>query len=351
MKGLTFEGVESIELTEVEDPRIEEDPDALIEVRAAGLCGSDLHPYFGREIGLDPGTVMGHEAAGVVTEVGSAVQTLKVGDRVVSPFSTCCGQCYFCRCELPSRCEAGELLGWREHGVGLQGAQAEQIRIPLADSTLVRLPEEARFEWGILAGDVLSTGTFAAERVDARSGDNIVVLGCGAVGLCTILALRHLGIDKVIAIDPVLERRRMAERFGAEALALGDETAGAILERTQGHGADGVVEAVGNESAGRLAYDLVRPGGTISTVGVHTEPRLAFSPAEAYDKNLTYRVGRCPARYYLERWLPKLTSISTDLDRIITHRLALEEGPEAYRRFGAREPGWIKAIFLPYGSD
>jgi len=348
VRALVYEGQEQITWKEVDDPTVEDEGDVIIETAVAGLCGSDLHPYLGREPGLDPGTVMGHEVAGVIRAVGPAVRSFAVGDRVVSPFTTSCGDCFFCRRGLTSRCERGQLLGWRHEGHGLHGAQAELVRLPLADSTLVHVPDDLLFEPALLAADVLAAGWFCAEQGMVRAGDVVVVLGCGAVGLCSLLALREEGVESVLAFDGTAERSRLATRFGAEGLLLDDESPhGVVAERTGGRGADVVLEAVGNPAAGRLAFDLVRPGGVISTVGVHTAPTMAFAPSEAYDKNLTYRVGRCPARRYLERLLPRLPELSDDLDALITQRPSLEAGAEAYRRFAARERGWIKAMFRP----
>jgi threonine dehydrogenase-like Zn-dependent dehydrogenase len=172
------------------------------------------------------------------------------------------------------------------------------------------------------------------------------VLGCGPVGLMAVVGARELGATEVLAIDAVPERLALAESFGAEAVALAAARA-RVLALTDGRGADLVLEAVGSEAAGRLAFELVRPGGTISAAGVHTEPHFAFSPGQAYDKNLTYRAGRCPARAYMPRMLALIESARHPLARIISHRLPLSAGPRAYELFDQKLEGCTKVLFRP----
>lgn len=336
----------------VPDPRLERPGDALVRVRHAAVCGSDLHVYRGLETGLDPGTPMGHEMVGEVIEAGSAVARFRPGDRVVAPFSTCCGACFYCRSGLPARCTAGELFGWVERGRGLAGVQAEYARVPLADSTLVAVPEGTPADLALFAGDVLATGWFAAESAGAAAGATVAVVGCGPVGLMAVIAARELGAERIFALDPAPERRALAGRYGAEALAAGPATAGAVeavRAATEGRGADAVVEAVGSPEATRLAFDLVRPGGTIAAVGVHTEGRLAFRPGEAYDKNLTYRAGRAPARRYMERLLPLLGSGRYDFGALVSHRLPLADAARGYDLFDRRLEGCTKVLLAPGG--
>ncbi|HEX5760544.1 MAG TPA: alcohol dehydrogenase catalytic domain-containing protein, partial [Thermoanaerobaculia bacterium] len=260
----------------------------MVRVRAAGVCGSDLHVYRGAETGLDAGTVMGHELAGEVVATGRAVAGFRLGDLVVSPFTTSCGACFYCAIGLTARCVRGQLLGWVEDGRGLHGAQAELVRVPLADSTLVRVPEGAALEEALLAGDVLATGWFAAESAGA-AGRTLAVVGCGPVGLMAVLAAREQGAARVFALDGVPERLALAARYGGEPIDVsGGGAAERVREATDGRGADAAVEAVGSPAATRLAFDLVRPGATIAAVGVHTERHLAIAAGEAYDKNLTY---------------------------------------------------------------
>ncbi len=350
MKAALFENVETIAVSEVPAPRIEAAGDVVLEVEVAGLCGSDLHVWHGRERGLDAGTVMGHEYVGRIVERGPGVERLRVGDRVTGPFTTSCGGCFYCRNELPARCERGELFGWVEGGRGLHGAQAEYLRVPLAETTLVEVPEGCAAEAALFAGDVLATGFFAAELGRVEPGQLVVILGCGPVGLCSIFGALAAGAERLFAVDPVVQRLRLAKMFGAEPLLLGDETVATVREGSNGRGADAVLECVGSPEATRLAVDLVRPGGAVAAVGVHTEERFAFPPGEAYDKNLTYAAGRCPARRYLERLLSGLSERRWDPTPIISHRLPLTAAPDAYRMFAERRDGCTKVVFRPGGG-
>lgn len=348
MQALTFQAPGDVRVERVADPRIEAPGDVLVRVEVAGLCGSDLHPYRGREEGLDPGTVMGHELVGEVVEAGGDVERFWTGDWVVAPFTTSCGACFYCRSGLSSRCERGQLLGWVEGGSGLHGAQAELVRVPLADTTLVALGSEDPADTVLLAGDVAATGLFTALSAEVGPGRVVAVVGCGPVGLCAVAAARELGAERVFALDTVPERRALAEAFGAEALepAVG-EAVEAIREATEGRGADAVLEAVGTPDASRAAFDLARPGATVVAVGVHTEPRLAVTPEELYDKNLTYRAGRCPARSLLERALALVRSGRHPFERIVSHRMPLEEAPRAYEVFDRKLDGCTKAVLVP----
>lgn len=348
MKAITFQGVESLAFQDVPDPGIEAPGDVLVRVTAAGICGSDLHPYFGRETGLDPGTVMGHEFVGTVVETGSGVRALRKGDRVVSPFTTNCGECVYCTLGLTARCERGQLFGWVQAGVGLQGCQAERVRVPLADATLVRVPPGMDDAVALLAGDILSTAIFGASLAGVEPGDLAVVVGCGPVGVLAVRAALARGAREVVAVDAVPSRLALAALFGAVAVNFetGDPVA-TVRERSGGPGADCAIEAVGSPAATRMAADLLRPGGSIAAVGVHTEPHLALSPGELYDRNLRYAAGRCSARHYLPEALALAEGEADLLEHLISHRLPLENGVEAYRRFAAREPGWTKVVLTP----
>lgn len=348
MRAITFQGVESLTFESVADPEIETPNDVVIEVELAGICGSDLHPYLGREKGLDVGTVMGHEYIGRIVECGTAVSRHSEGDRVVGPFTTNCGHCFYCERSLTCRCETGQLFGWREQGRGLHGSQAELMRVPLADSTLVRVDEAIPADSALFVGDILATGFYGAELARVGGGDVAVVIGCGPVGLMAILGARELGASVVLALDTVSARLELADRFGARSVDVSSGNAlEAVLEATEGRGADRVLEAVGSPQATRLAVDLVRPGGSIAAIGVHTEETFAFAPGEAYDKNLTYSAGRCPVRRYTERLLEIVASGRYDLGTIVSHRLPLSEGVEGYRMFAERRDGCTKVVLSP----
>jgi len=347
VRALTFAGRREVRVLSVAEPVLEAPTDAIVEVRLAGICGSDLHVYHEREKGIDPGTTMGHELVGTVVEVGREVGTLRRGDRVACPFTTSCGRCFYCTRGLSCRCSEGQLFGWVEKGRGLQGAQAELVRVPLADSTLVALPDPVSDEAGLLLGDVLPTGWFAADLASVSGAGTYAVIGCGPVGLMALLACRERGAGLVLAIDRVPERLERARALGAEALAAGDSVQDAVRERTEGRGADAVLEVVGSPEATRLAVDLVRPGGVVASVGVHTEPTFSFSPVEAYDKNLTYRSGRCPARHYMRALVPDLERLDRSVASVVSHRMPLLEAPRGYALFDAREDGCTKVVLTP----
>ncbi len=345
MKAITFQGIEKLSYETVPDPALLTTGDVIVKVSLSAICGSDLHVYRGHEKGLDPGTVMGHEFLGEVVEVGNVVRTLGKGDKVVSPFTTSCGQCYFCKTGLTCRCTQGQLYGWVEHGHGLQGAQAEYVRVPLADSTLVKVPGGVAAEDVLLTGDIFSTGYFCAENAAVKPGGKYAVIGCGPVGLMAVLATRILGAAQVWAIDNLPERLVVAQHYGAQTINFSEtDPAEIIFQETRGIGADGVLEVVGNPAAQQLSYDLVRPGGVISSVGVHTSAHFAFSPVDAYNKNITYKSGRCPARYYMPKLLALIAEKQPDLSAIISHKMPLSEGVAGYHIFDKKLDKSLKIL-------
>ena len=347
MKAVVFHAPYDVRVEQVAEPAIRDATDAIVRVELTAICGSDLHPYRGREVGIEPGTIMGHEFLGRVVECGAGVTGVRVGDRVVAAFSTNCGSCFFCGIGLTARCERGELFGWIEDGRGLHGGQAEAVRVPFADTTLAKVPEGVDPEAALFAGDILSTGLFAADLAGVGAGSVAAVLGCGPVGLMAIAACIFRGAETVFAIEPVPERRELAEDLGARGLDLDDQTLSRVHAATGGRGVDCVLEMVGAPEATRLGVDLLRPGGTLAAAGVHTEPQLAFSPGEAYDKNLTYRAGRCPARAYMNEALALAGDTAFDLASIVTERTPLAGAVDAYRRFDKRTGGCVKVLLLP----
>lgn len=348
MRALTYHGIHDLRIERVPDPALLAPTDAIVAVRLAAICGSDLHVWHGRETGLDQGTVMGHEFLGEVVEAGSAVSRFRRGDRVVSPFTTSCGACFYCTHALPARCTAGQLFGWVERGAGLHGGQAELVRVPLADSTLLGLPPDLAAEAGLLLGDVLATGYHCAVMGGITGGSSCAVIGCGPVGLMAVLSAQELGAGQVFAVDTVPERLALAASLGAVPVDLREGNAiAAIRSATSGRGVDASLEAVGTPDASRIAFELVRPGGTIAAVGVHHEAAFPFSPGAAYDKNLTYRIGRCPVRHYMERLLPIARMREAALASLFTHRLPLDEAPKGYRIFDAKLNGCIKVALVP----
>ena len=326
MKAIVFESVGRVALAERPEPRLVDPRDALVRVTTAGVCGSDLHIVDGRDEGVRSGTIMGHELVGIVEEVGSAVTGLVRGDRVVSPFSVSCGECFFCARGLTARCASAQCLGVvLEDGSGLEGAQAELVRVPLASSSLVALPprDVLADEDAVLLGDVLSTAFSNAERalIERRA---------------------------VVAVDGVESRRARAGDLGAFALPPDAAAVRAALdERTEGRGADAVLECVGSPSALDLAIALARNGAAIAVAGYHTEAAYPLPMPQAYAKNLSFRFGRASARDWMEKLLPLVVDGSLSPSAIVTHRLPLAEGVRAYDVFRSRTEGAIKVLLKP----
>lgn len=345
MKALTFHGKHDVRFETVRDPEIVQPTDVIVRVKLCAICGSDLHIYHEHEKGIDPGTAMGHEFMGEIVDAGKNVHGLKNHDLVMSPFSTSCGQCFYCLHGLTSRCVQSQLFGWAAQGAGLQGGQAQFVRVPLAGSTLIKIPEGIAQEQALLLGDIIPTGYFCALQAEIKPERTYCVIGCGPVGLMTIIGARELGAEKIFAIDTNEERLAMAARFGATPLNNASENAAVIVRgATENRGADAVMEAVGNAATGKLAYTLVRPGGIISMVGVCTDASMPFSPVEAYNKNLTFKVGRCPARHLMPRLIPLLQSGKYDFTSIITHRMSLDQGAHGYDIFANKKDHCLKVV-------
>jgi threonine dehydrogenase-like Zn-dependent dehydrogenase len=348
LKALTFHGTESIAYESIADPQLLNSSDVIVKVHVCAICGSDLHVYHEREKGIDHGTAMGHEFSGEVFEIGKAVKQFKVGDRVMSPFTVSCGACFYCNIGLTCRCIHSQLFGWREKNSGLHGGQAELVRVPLADSTLLKIPEGVNDEEGLMLGDIIPTGFFCAQQAEVKSKGVYVVVGCGPVGLMAILGARALGAEKIYACDREGYRLDHARKFGATPINVDLENPSEIIKSiTDGRGADGVMEAVGSAATLQLGYQLIRPGGIISAVGVCTDEQLPFSPVQAYDKNITFKIGRCPARHFMEPLTRLVLEKKYDFTSIITHRMPLKNGVEGYTIFASKKENCLKVVMKP----
>jgi len=343
MKAVCFQDIQNVACKDLVDPTVIQPTDAIVQVRLAGLCGSDLHVYYGRETGIDVDTVMGHELVGRIVETGSAVNSLNIGDRVYAPFTTNCGDCFYCNSGLTARCTSGQLFGWVENGIGLNGGQSEFVRVPLADGTLKKIPDSVSDASALLLGDNFSTGFYCAEMAEVSASGTYVVVGCGTVGLLCIMAAKHLGAKTIYALDPVAERRAEAETLGAIALDANDAAIKEVKLKTDGRGADAVMELVGLPAAQKLAFEIIRPGGIMSVVGCHCTPNFAFSPIGAFDKNLTYRTGRCSARSYMDKLTDLVADGTFELDRFISRSFGVEDCVNAYDIFSNRKDGCLKA--------
>ncbi|KAL7413754.1 chaperonin 10-like protein [Mrakia frigida] len=360
MQAVVYGGTGIITVEERPIPVVEKDGDVIVRVLATALCGSDLHLYRGAEEAT-PGFIMGHEWTGIVTDAHPSVVNFKIGDRVVSPFTTNCGSCFFCDKKLSSRCVKSQLFG----SPGLDGGQAGYVRCPLGDSTLILAPPDLPEELLVTMGDIMPTGHHASMNAltafptaEDRASAIVVVIGCGPVGICAITSSAEwVSKGNLFAIDGVQERLDQAARHGAIPINLNNVGAQSALEiikgRTEGRGADAILEIVGNKSAYDLALSLIRPFGFISSVGVHSAPSLISGP-QAYDLNLRCSFGRCPVRSTFPEALEVLRR-NKELflaqegaepgSGFVSHWMDLKDAAEAYRLFENREVR--KVVFRP----
>jgi S-(hydroxymethyl)glutathione dehydrogenase/alcohol dehydrogenase len=344
MKAVTFEGAFQVAVTDVPEPSLQEPHDVILRVTTASICGTDIHVYNGRIPMPITGYVMGHEYVGEVLEVGEAVTNLKPGDRVVGAPVSSCGECLHCRREWPNLCVKGE-----HFGAGyLPGAQAERLRVPYGHFTLEKVSDGLPDEEAIFVGDILPTGYFAAERGEVRPGDVVVVVGSGPVGLCAQMCARLFQPKVIIAVDAVPERLDLARSIGSLPVDMSREDPGAVIrEHTEGWGADVVLEAVGHEDSLRSCFQYVRPGGTISAVGVYTEVEFPFPMFKGYLRDLTFRIGACPVKNYMAKLLGMIERRELSPSLLITHTMPLAEAPHAYDIFTKREEGCVKVVLKP----
>ncbi|HEU5007111.1 MAG TPA: zinc-dependent alcohol dehydrogenase [Jatrophihabitantaceae bacterium] len=395
MKAVTWQGKRDVRVEEVPDPRIEQPTDAVIRVTSTNICGSDLHLYEVLSAFMEPGDILGHEAMGIVEEVGSEVTHVKPGDRVVIPFQMSCGHCFMCDERLYSQCETTQV---REYGSGaalfgysklygeVPGGQAEYLRVPQAQFTPIKVPHELPDERFVYLSDVLPTAWQAVEYAGVPKGGTVAVLGLGPIGdMSSRIALHHGA--RVIGVDMVPERIGRAASRGVETLDLnehGDDLGDVIREMTGGRGADSVIDAVGMEAHGsavpklaqtltgllpdkiaeplmqrvgvdRLtalytAIDIVRRGGTISLSGVYGGASDPLPLLTMFDKQLQLRMGQANVKRWVDDILPLLLDPDSDplgVDDFATHRIPLDEAPQAYETFQKKQDGMVKVVMHP----
>jgi len=324
-------------VTEEPKPELVGPADAIVRITLGAICGSDLHIYHGR-VPLDEGAVLGHELVGVVEGVGPDVRTVQPGDRVVASFFAACGTCYQCRRGWWAQCEERSIFGHGTYFGGLGGAQAEYCVVPRADLNLAPIPDSVTDEQAIFAGDILATGLFAAERGGIRVGDTVAVIGVGPVGLMAVMCAQLFGPARVFAVDTVGSRLGLAADLGAtpvDAHAVNPQVE--IQRHTGGFGADAVLECVGQVAAIQTAIDCVRGGGTVSSVGVPSELTGDFPYFDVWNRDLTFRSGCTNVHAYLRPLLDLIAAGRLHPERIISHRMPLDEAVEAYRMFDRRE--------------
>jgi alcohol dehydrogenase len=335
VRAVKLIGAEAVEVQDVADPQITADTDAIVRVTHTAICGADLLPYHGYTPGFELGTTLGHEFVGVVQDAGDAVDTLEPGQRVVNTSMTSDGTCAHCRSGRPTQCLSRAMFGYSGVYPRLEGGQADLVLIPRADRCLWPIPNDVSDEDAVFVADILPTGFLAVERAAVAAGDVVAVLGCGPVGLMSLICAVGTA-RRVIAVDGIAARRSLAESLGAEAV---DPVAApeAVAAATAGIGADSVIEASGSPAALTAALSLVRPQGVVSVVGAHFEPDYPLNNALMFDKEITlaFSIGN-PGRDR-ERLLAMIQAGSLKPSAVISDRLTLAEAPEAYRAFDARE--------------
>jgi threonine dehydrogenase-like Zn-dependent dehydrogenase len=383
MKAVVWHGKRDLRVETVADPQIIHPHDAVVRVTTTAICGSDLHLYHGFVPGMRAGDILGHEFMGEIVAAGSACERIKVGDRVLVMCAIACGRCWFCKHELYAGCDnsnpadsrmllelayghaGGALFGYSHLYGGYSGGQAEYVRVPFADVGCLHVPPDVDDEQAILLTDVFPTGYMAAEACRIQLGDAVAVFGAGPVGQLAIASAQLLGAERVIAIDAVPERLAMAAQQGAVII---DEAHGDVLARlselTGGRGPDAVIDAVGMEAHGS-GYDRVkqavgletdrptalrkailacRKGGIVSVPGAYGGVIDKFPIGAAFAKGLQLTMGQTHFHRYGRPLLDRVRAREVDPSFVITHRVALDDIPAAYRMFSDKRDGCVKVI-------
>ncbi|MGI5131606.1 alcohol dehydrogenase catalytic domain-containing protein [Pseudonocardia sp. CA-107938] len=393
MRAVTWHGKRDVRVDTVPDPRIQEPTDVIVQITSSGICGSDLHLYEVLGPFLDPGDILGHEPMGVVVETGPEVTELRAGDRVVVPFNVSCGTCWMCGQGLHSQCETTQV---REYGTGaalfgytklygqVPGGQAELLRVPFGNTLPIKVPDGPPDDRFVYLSDVLPTAWQAVAYADVPKGGSLLVLGLGPIGDMATRVAAHQGVEQVIGVDIVTERITRAAAHGVRVIDLRshDDLGASVRELTDGRGPDAVIDAVGMEAhgspVGKLAHqitgllpdalgralmtkvgtdrlaalytaiELVRRGGTISLSGVYGGAADPMPMLQLFDKQVQLRMGQAN----VHRWVPDILPLLTDddplgVDGFATHHLMLDEAPEAYRTFQAKQDGMVKTLLRP----
>ncbi len=390
MKALCWQGKYKVGVEQVSDPVILNPRDAILRVTQTAICGSDLHLYDGYIPTMQPGDILGHEFMGEVVETGAEVVKLQKGDRVVIPFTIACGQCYYCKHELWSACDntnpnawmAEKLNGFSGSGLfgyshmmgGYAGGQAQFARVPFADVGATKIPAGLTDEQVLFLSDIFPTGFMAAENCDIQPGAVVAVWGCGPVGQFTVRSAFLLGAERVIAIDRFPERLKMARTAGADIINYEevDDLVDELKWMTGGRGPDACIDAVGLEAHGtglaaaydyskqrmklsfdrptvlRQAIQACRKGGVVSVPGVYGGLLDKLPFGASFGKGLIFKMGQTHVHRYSERLLNMIQSGVIDPSFVITHRLSLDEAPEAYRTFRDKQDECIKVVLDPW---
>ena len=349
MRATYLYGAGDVRVIDVPDPKIEQPTDALVRVTRACVCGSDLHPYHSMPATDVPSSI-GHEFIGVVEEVGPEVTTVGPGDFVVAPFAVSCGSCEYCKAGLQTSCVVGGF--WNDAALGTGGGQAEAVRVPLADGTLVAVPgiteatDEALLASLLTLSDVYGTGWHAAVQGRVRPGSTVTVIGDGAVGLLAVLSAKQLGAERIVLMGRHRQRTDLGRDFGATDVVAerGADGIEQVRELTDG-GTPVVLEAVGHLPAYEQAVGIVRPGGVISRVGVPQYEEAPVGFGSLFGPNVTLTGGPAPARAYLESLLPAVLDGSVAPGRVFDRTVVLDDTPAAYAAMDAREA--LKVMVRP----
>lgn len=373
MKAVVWHGVGDIRLDDVDDPKIQEPTDAVVRITRSAICGTDLHMVRGTMPDMVEGTVLGHEAVGVVEEVGSSVRGFSPGDRVVIPSTIGCGTCSYCRAGYYAQCDTANpngpsagtsFFGGPKATGPINGLQAEYARIPYAATTMVRLPDGVSDDQAILVSDIFPTSWFGSRLAEVGSGDTVLVLGAGVVGQFAIASAKRQGAGRVIVVDGIESRLDKAREQNAETVDFNSEDPIEVVkDLTGGIGPDRVIEAVGvdAESPGERegeqwkpgdspsqaldwAVELVAKAGTIGIIGVYPPGFEQFPIGAAMNKNLTLRMGNCNHRRYIPRLLDLVLTGVVDPTAFITQHEEPTAAIDAYKTFDLREDGWLKTV-------
>lgn len=391
MKALCWHGKEDVRIDTVDDPTIEDPGDVIVRITATAICGSDLHIYGGLVPTMEDGDILGHEFMGEVVAVGRAVTRLKIGDKVVVPFTISCGACFFCKRGLFAACDntnpgrelAVKLMGHSPCGMfgyshmtgGFSGGQAEFVRVPHADVGPIKVPDILSDDKLLFLSDIFPTGYMAAENANIQPGDTVAVWGCGPVGQFAIKSAWMLGAGRVIAIDNVPERIALAQAYGkAETISSFDpgEIYDTLMSMTDQRGPDSCIDAVGAEAHGHGAIDTIvdktkdlahiplprphvlqqiakccRKAGSLSIPGVYLGYVNMFPMGAIMNKGLTIKTGQTHMQRYLQPLMERVLNGEIDLSGIITHRLPLTEAPQAYEIFQEKKDGCVKVFLTP----
>jgi threonine dehydrogenase-like Zn-dependent dehydrogenase len=396
MRAVVWHGRRDVRVEQVPDPTIQDPTDAIVKITSSGLCGSDLHLYEVLAPFMTPGDIVGHEPMGIVEAVGSSVTHLAPGDRVVVPFNISCGECFMCNQGLQSQCETTQvhdydcgaaLFGYTKLYGRVPGGQAEYLRVPHAGYGPIKVPEGPPDDRFVFLSDVLPTAWQAVNYAGVPGAKSVVVLGLGPIGDMACRVARHLGTERVIAVDLVPARLARARARGIDVLdldALGGDDAltNAVRDMTEGRGADAVIDAVGMEAHGspgakvahqmtalmpnalaeklmvragvdrlaalHLAVELVRRGGTISVVGVYGGMTDPLPMMKLFDKQIHIRMGQANVRRWTDEILPLLGDDDPlGVDGFATHHLPLDDAPKAYEMFQKKQDDVVKVLFNP----